>query len=156
MRPIALGTAATLALALLSSPTWGQQLLPVPDPVASPTNVAPAVPTPAATTADAWRYCWNDGYWWYWTPQNNWLMYHDGRWVAYDPTSGGSRVYGPVLPAQAVAPVYAAPVYPAPGYRGPVGVRPWGGVNVGVGRRIEVNVWGGHGGVHVGRIGVGW
>jgi hypothetical protein len=37
-----------------------------------------------------------------------------------------------------------------------VGVRPYGNVDVGVGQRIGVGVWGPHGGVRVGRVFVGW
>ncbi len=37
-----------------------------------------------------------------------------------------------------------------------IGARPYGSVNVGVGRRIGVDVYGPHGSVRVGRIFVGW
>jgi hypothetical protein len=157
MKTIAAGAALILALTLRGSPTWGQELVPTPDPVASPSiggtlpgpggqihSGVPANPAPAAA-ADDWRYLWNDGCWWYWTPQNRWMWYRDGRWLPYDGTVAAGANSAPLVQAQAV---YAPPVA--------VGVRPYGDVHVGVGRRIEVNVWGGHGGVRVGPIAVGW
>jgi len=75
----------------------------------------------------------------------------DKRWVAFDPN------HPPVANA-ASAPsgsngLPAAPAYD-PGVA--VGVRPYGNVNVGVGRRVGVDVCGPHGAVRVGRIFVGW
>lgn len=35
-----------------------------------------------------WRYAWNGGRWWYWTPLNAWAYWNDGRWTDY-----GSQPY---------------------------------------------------------------
>ena len=30
-----------------------------------------------------WRYTWNGGHWWYWTPLNAWAYWNDNRWSDY-------------------------------------------------------------------------
>jgi hypothetical protein len=33
---------------------------------------------------ESWRYRWDNGRWWFWTPQNRWMRYgNDGRWMDY-------------------------------------------------------------------------
>ena len=39
---------------------------------------------PASRTRDAWRYRWNDGRWWYWTPEQKWMVWTGFAWVPYD------------------------------------------------------------------------
>jgi hypothetical protein len=139
-------------------------MVPAPDPVGGSATDAPE-PSPAASP-DAWRYRWFNDRWWYWTPGNRWMWYSDdGQWVPYDIQQGASPMAQnemPPLPNGGYT--YPAPGYryaPAPYYRGyypgvAVGVAPYGVVDVGVGRRVGVNVWGPHGAVRVGRIRVGW
>jgi hypothetical protein len=40
----------------------------------------------SGTPADPsrWRFTYNNGEWWYWTPQNNWMYYRDNTWNSYD------------------------------------------------------------------------
>ena len=33
---------------------------------------------------DSWRYCWDNGRWWFWGPDNRWMWYgDDGQWLNY-------------------------------------------------------------------------
>ena len=33
---------------------------------------------------DSWRYCWDNGRWWFWGPDNRWMWYgDDDRWQNY-------------------------------------------------------------------------
>jgi hypothetical protein len=34
-----------------------------------------------------WRFARQNGEWWYYTPQNNWMYHRDGQWHAYDQAS---------------------------------------------------------------------
>ncbi len=106
-----------------------QEAIPTPAPVEPAkvdVGVKASTPTTNVPAAEAWRYRWYGGRWWYWTPDNRWMWHRDdGSWIEYHPDV-------------------------------PVVVRPYGNVSVGVGRRIGVNVWGPHGEVRVGRIYVGW
>jgi hypothetical protein len=150
---------AALAWTLVGLSARGQEVIPAPAPVngtsgGTGTDInaehQPGWIEPIAATADGgpndWRYRWHDGRWWYWTPENRWMWYSDaGQWMEFDankyvtttnaPLVGNERAYYPVVP---------------------VGVRPYGNVNVEVGRRIGVDVVGGHGAVRVGRICIGW
>src|SRR5581483_7546876 len=67
----------------------------------------------AATTSpmiETWRYVWQNGAWWYYQPNGQWLVYTDGVWTFYQP--------GVVsVPAYASTPRYGNPVY-APQYYG--------------------------------------
>ena len=176
-------TALAITMALVGSRVLAQEIIATPDPVGgttiSPGTSAQAV-APAQSTPANWRYRWHEGRWWYWTPQNRWMWYSDdGKWVEYDanhapPAANRSDEYPSTYYGYSPSPgqYYSSPGYysPSPGYyyRSPgyywrgyypgvaVGVRPYGNVNVGVGPRVGVNVWGPHGGVHVGRIHVGW
>jgi len=38
-------------------------------------------------TNDDWRYKWHNDRWWYYTPQNQWMVYHNNGWVG--PGAGG-------------------------------------------------------------------
>ncbi len=44
----------------------------------------------SSTAPDAWRYRWNDGRWWYWMPEQKWMMWTGSAWVPYDQFSGSS------------------------------------------------------------------
>jgi hypothetical protein len=46
-----------------------------------------------------WRFVRQNGQWWYWTPQNNWMYRGNGQWHAYTP--GAAR---PLTQQQAVQP----------------------------------------------------
>ena len=89
-----------------------------------------------------------------WTPENRWMWYSDdGRWVAFEASHPPAANAAPMPDAR-----YLGPGVPyTAGYPGvAVGVRPYGNVNVAVGRRVGVDVYGPHGSVRVGRIFVGW
>jgi len=46
-----------------------------------------------------WRYNFNDGRWWYWTPGNAWAYYNDGRWQDYSEAVPYTTNYrGPAAP----------------------------------------------------------
>jgi len=32
-----------------------------------------------------WRYVWHNGQWWYWTPENRWMIHFNGSWTPYSP-----------------------------------------------------------------------
>ena len=158
---------------LVGSRVLAQEVIATPDPIGAmqteagaginadaPSHSNPATNATAAPAADQWRYRWFDGHWWYWTPQNRWMWYsNDGHWVEFDVNHGPSTAdRSDGNPAT----YDGYHNYPGGGYWSgyypgvAVGVRPYGNVNVGVGRRIGVDVWGDHGAVRVGGIYVGW
>ncbi len=157
MRTLLIGAAVVLTLALIGSHTLGQEVIPTPNAVeGTQADAAGGVdagdPTQASvvTGPDSWRYRWFGGRWWYWTPAKRWMWYNsDGQWVEFEPSPAPYTVYQPGY----VYPGYYRPYY-SPGVA--VDVRPYGNVGVGVGRRVGVDVWGSHGAVRVGRIGIGW
>lgn len=157
MRTLLIGTAVLVSLALIGSRTLGQEAIATPNPVAAAqagaaggVNAGDPAQAPLVTGPDGWRYRWSGGRWWYWTPAKRWLWYNgDGQWVEFEPAPAPYAVYRPGY----VYPGYYRPYY-YPGVA--VGVWPYGNVGVGVGRRVGVDVWGPHGAVRVGRIGVGW
>lgn len=38
---------------------------------------------PIEARPDAWRYRWHQGYWWYYTPQQTWLVYQNNAWKPF-------------------------------------------------------------------------
>ncbi len=55
---------------------------------------------------DEWRYRYEHGGWWYWSPENHWLFYENGSWAQY---SGGDASVN--VNVQATAPVASDPNY---------------------------------------------
>jgi hypothetical protein len=160
MKALIVCMAAVVGAAIVASRIQAQEIVPTPDPIGgtpgdAAAGVPPGAPVPAGQAANGWRYRWYEGRWWYWTPQNRWMWYSDdGRWVDFGANNP---------PAANLAPVPYRSYYPpaAPYWAGyypgvAVGVSPYGNVNVAVGRRVGVDVYGPHGGVRVGRIAVGW
>ena len=173
-----------IAIALVALHALGQETVPAPTPAGAATvgphvsakaseqsTSVPAPNAPTAQDANRWRYRWSNGRWWYWTPQSRWMWYSDdGRWIEYNSDNSPPAIQEtdpPVAYGYSYYPSYGyygyRSYYPRYGYWGgyffpgvAVGVRPYGNVDVGVGRRIGVGVWGPHGGVRVGRIFVGW
>jgi hypothetical protein len=169
----------TIATVLFASNVVGQEVVPAPAPGnTAPVTInagdqaasAPVANAAAQQDANRWRYRWFNGRWWYWTPQSRWMWYSDdGRWIEYDANHAPQAAVQTDNSAG-----YAHSYYPAYGYYGyrayyprygywggyypgvAVGVWPYGNVEVGVGRRVGVNVWGPRGAVRVGRIYVGW
>lgn len=43
-----------------------------------PATAANSVPLSARP--DQWRYRWHQGYWWYYTPRQDWLIYENNAW----------------------------------------------------------------------------
>lgn len=33
---------------------------------------------------EQWRYRFHNGEWWYWLPENRWVIWRNGQWIAYD------------------------------------------------------------------------
>ena len=75
----------------------------------APAGGSQAVAAPAASPAadaDAWRYQWFDGRWWYWMPDQHWVWWDQGQgWSDYSPPSvaaapqGSGRSRIPMMPA---------------------------------------------------------
>jgi hypothetical protein len=100
-------------------------------------NVAPSPPVNPGVQADPrvsfnvtgdnrpdqWRYRWDNGRWWYWTPANRWMWYSpDGGWVNFDtavPYSAGYGSYEVPSTGYYYYPSYGAYYYPGYGYRYP-------------------------------------
>ncbi len=58
------------------------------DAVRSGTNPnAAARNADRAVNNDHWRYRWHNSQWWYYTPQNRWMIYNNNAWSAYDPNT---------------------------------------------------------------------
>jgi hypothetical protein len=71
----------------------------------------PAAPGVVATTPntndprpDQWRYKHKGNRWWYWTPQNRWMVYGQSGWVYPDATSGYTTYYNGPTVAPALVP----------------------------------------------------
>lgn len=45
-----------------------------------------------------WRYRFNDGRWWYWTPLGAWAYWNDGRWADYSDVPYTTNYRGPAAP----------------------------------------------------------
>ena len=89
-----------LALAGLSAITIGLMALCLKTYAASPSGTSPVgsknivdnlVPSNAIDTtddlsgrADAWRYRWYNGQWWYWLPAETWVVWNGTAWVPYE------------------------------------------------------------------------
>jgi hypothetical protein len=48
----------------------------------APVVAAPGTAVGYVASGDSSRYHFYNGYWWYWTPDNRWLRYVNGQWVA--------------------------------------------------------------------------
>lgn len=82
----------------------------LPPAKATPATTAPAASAPAAASVDAkvntagpvttkdepeatpaadddWRFVWKDGLWWYYMPDETWMVHQNGAWVKYDPAA---------------------------------------------------------------------
>jgi hypothetical protein len=164
MRTTTISVIMAVAIALIALHALGQEVVPTPAPMdaakvsAKASDQSAATPAANATArpdANRWRYRWSNGRWWYWTPQCCWMWYSDdGRWIKNDPNANPPAVERADRPA-----AYGYSPHPPYRYFFPgvaVGVRPYGNVDVGVGQRIGVGVWGPHGSVRVGRLFIGW
>lgn len=83
-------------------PTPAPTLQPAPS-VIVPANPNPSGTTPAlpdeASLAPAntpnnnvpaelkWRYKWHNGQWWYWSPDERWMIWDKNSWTVYDPAT---------------------------------------------------------------------
>lgn len=69
-----------------------------------PANPAVMPPSPAGNAGtDASRYHWSDNRWWYWAPDNRWLLYGQNGWSyplaqahPYVPSVPSGYNYGPI------------------------------------------------------------
>lgn len=88
-------------------------LLPAPNPQPAPSIVVPTNPNPSGpglqgttpalpnenSVAPAntpnnnvpaelkWRYKWHNGQWWYWSPDERWMIWDRNSWTIYDPAT---------------------------------------------------------------------
>lgn len=86
-------------------------------------------PSTSNTQAPDWRCVWHGGQWWYWTPQNSWLVWSGSTWVPYEqpyrsatatmsqpmPYSTGYGSYEAQYPGTTPQPTYSGNAY-QPGY----------------------------------------
>jgi hypothetical protein len=64
--------------------------------------VAPGTAEAAAPAGDEdWRFVWKDGMWWYYQPDQSWMVHVDGQWQSYD-------TYAAAVVARAAAQTQAA------------------------------------------------
>jgi hypothetical protein len=72
----------------------------------------------AATAANdrgaQWRFRQHNGEWWYWTPQNTWMIHRNGNWIAYNPAT--YTVPQSFSVQQSYSQGYVQPGYVQPGY----------------------------------------
>jgi len=160
MRALIIALTAIAGSVVLGSLAQAQELVPVPDsiggkPSDAAAGVPPGAPLSPGSDAESWRYRQHEGRWWYWTPENRWMWYgSDGRWMNFEANqpSPAHAAGAPNARSPAVVTPYWTGYHPGTA----VDVRPWGNVNVAVGRRVGVDVCGPHGAVRVGRISIGW
>ena len=117
------------------------EVIPLGSPVPSPGSASPAGDGQAAS-GEPWRYQWYADRWWYWMPDNHWMLWDERQgWVDYSPppsSLGQPRQFSS----------YSSNYAGGYGYRpARVAVRP-GAVTVHAGP-VFVGVGGGHVGVSV-------
>jgi hypothetical protein len=84
-----------------------------------PSGMIESKVNPQANTAgdprpDQWRYRWNNNQWWYWTPENRWMVYGSNGWAYPEVTGGYTTGYGGVTVETPAAGVSVA--VPSSGY----------------------------------------
>lgn len=47
-------------------------------------NTSENTPTAASPGDDDWRFVWKDGLWWYYLPNETWMVHVDGQWQTYE------------------------------------------------------------------------
>lgn len=58
-------------------------------------SIAPAsAPPRVIDSSNRWRYRWHNGHWWYWTVQNEWLLWRGDRWVTLKVPSARNATSG--------------------------------------------------------------
>jgi hypothetical protein len=60
-----------------------------------------------------WRFKWHNNVWWYWTPQNNWVVWIDNQWQPYSPGMFSSSNTGSYATESYSSPSYS---YSSPSY----------------------------------------
>jgi hypothetical protein len=64
----------------------------------TPDGVTPSLPSAAALAPSntpnnnvpnelKWRYKWHNGQWWYWSPDERWMIWDKNSWTVYDPAT---------------------------------------------------------------------
>jgi len=63
----------------------------------NPSGTTPALPETAVVPANTpnnnvpnelkWRYKWHNGQWWYWSPDERWMIWDRNSWSIYDPAT---------------------------------------------------------------------
>ena len=124
-------------------------------------NVQGNVATGNQNRNDQWRFKWHNNRWWYWTPDNSCVVYHDNKWHPYTPGMFSATNYGSTgYYAQPYSSgySYSSPSYNYYGNRG-YGYGPSIGLNFGSPRyysgfRGYGYPYGGYGGAYGNRGGV--
>ncbi len=70
---------------LVSDVAEAQTSVPAPPPpkVAAAPAVSPTAAQDMAARPDAARYYWQNGQWWYYTPQSTWMRWNGAIWVQH-------------------------------------------------------------------------
>ena len=63
--------------------------------------------------ADPWRYRNDNGRWWYWAPDNRWMLYDNNQWTYYQPNAAGTTTQST---PQTMTPGYNTTYQSTPGY----------------------------------------
>ncbi len=117
-----------------NTPVQAQSALGVPQHAPGTVQSRPSLPNPPAAAAanpnpkvaaavtatsdpprpDHWRYKYSGNRWWYWTPENRWMIYGQTGWVYPEAEGGYTTAYAaPVAPP---ADTGVAVTVPAPSY----------------------------------------
>ncbi len=78
-------------------------------------NPQPSASVMGDNRPDPWRYRFENGRWWYWTPQNRWMIYNNGQWADYVPAPSYAVGYGSYEVAPGTTSYYPSYEYVAPG-----------------------------------------
>jgi hypothetical protein len=90
----------TFLSAWLATTAGGLAAEPNTKPEANPQAEASATNGPSEAAAkdvksrsDGWRYVWHNNQWWYYTPQQHWLIYQGDTWQRYAPEASGGTAW---------------------------------------------------------------
>jgi hypothetical protein len=139
---------ALVAVAALTLMTVGLKAQGADVSGTDPATGVPQAGTAASSQsndADGWRYCWHNSRWWYWMPENKWVVWTGSKWIPYGEfcNPGGAIAGSSAIPYSVG---YGSYEQPSQGFSSPVysNTRSWGntGVNSGSGYAGYGWTWG--------------
>lgn len=88
-------------------------------PATDPSPPAAEAGDGKSRAADAWRYKYHNGRWWYWLPSNRWAVYENDRWRLFKPAVDASKdeKQTAAAPAEPAAPENIDPARQAAEYQ---------------------------------------